>query len=172
MIRVRIYLLLMLAIFLHITILDRFRIFNSKPDIVFTLVIFSGLFLGPRIGLEVGIVSGFLRDLFTVGTFGLSAVIFGIAGYLVSKIGPKVYRELKLTQFVLVFTFYLLAASAHHALKFVVMTDSSLLRDCVPTYWEFFTGSFLPTSIYTSVISLPLFGVLMRYFGFEEHSLA
>jgi rod shape-determining protein MreD len=171
-IRPRLYLFSLIAVFLQLTLLNRFRVFDSEPDLLFILVIFSGLYFGGRLGLEVGVVSGLLKDLFTADAFGMSAVTFGAAGLAAAWLSPKIYRNSRLTQFFLVLVFYVVVAAGHFFLKSASGGSSAMIKGCYPSFPEFFAAAALPSGLYTSLASLLMLGWLVRRFGFEEYWFA
>ena len=59
-----------------------FNIAGVKPNLFIIFVLFIGLFLGKIYGTTIGIISGFLIDLFIGKRIGINALTLGIAGYL------------------------------------------------------------------------------------------
>ena len=48
---------MLLALLVNATVLDHFRIFGARPDLMIVCVTFFGLFLGRAAGLETGLVA-------------------------------------------------------------------------------------------------------------------
>ena len=59
-----------------------FNIAGVKPNLFIVFVLFLGLFLGKIYGTTIGVISGFLIDLFIGKRLGINAIVLGIAGYL------------------------------------------------------------------------------------------
>jgi rod shape-determining protein MreD len=160
--RPRIYLILGAAVFVHLTALVRIRIFNSAPDLVLMCVIFFGIFLGPRMGLEAGLVGGLLTDIFSFGAFGMNALISGITGFLAGAFSAKVFKESSMIQFLAVFLFESVSMALHFA---AAASAAGLLH--IP-FHVYLANSVLPSAVYTAAVSLVAFPVLIRAFGLER----
>ena len=156
--------LLAIATALHLTILDHFRILGCKPDIIFSLVIFFGLFGGPRRGLAAGFTAGLLNDIYSSGRFGSHILIFSLIGFIMGRIAPRFYRESRFAQFTLTAGSYILAASLYYLFMLVASGTSALDMDSMSPYLDFFANSIIPGSIYTGLVSAVLFRPLMEWF--------
>lgn len=164
--RFQIYSILTLAIFLHLTVLDHIEIFGVKPDLIIILVIFFGLFLGRGLGVEFGLVAGLSKDLFALDFFGINAFIFAITGFLAGVLGAKFSRESKRTQILLVISLTVFSMTAHFILVSIFSKWINL------GFGEYFTASVLPTSVYTALVSIPIFFKLTKTYnprGSEEY---
>jgi rod shape-determining protein MreD len=80
---VTILLSLFIAVFLQVTVLNFFQIYGYKPDLVLILIIFYAFLKDQMEGAFWGFVGGLLKDVATGGSFGLNALSFMAAGYLV-----------------------------------------------------------------------------------------
>ncbi|MFC1577321.1 rod shape-determining protein MreD [Candidatus Omnitrophota bacterium] len=158
-----------LGLALHMTVLGHVKVFGAKPDIMLLLVVFFGLFGAKGMGLEAGIVSGVLRDVFSSGPFGVNTVILAGLGFLTEVIGPRVYRESGAAQFSLTFSMYFLYSAAYHIFGSAVSRPLSLLGGTVPGPAGAFAASVFSGALYTSVAALFIFRWLTRYFGLEEY---
>ena len=164
--RSNIYFILLLALLLQITALDHLRIFGAKPDLVLIAVIFFGFFLGQGAGLETGIVSGAACDMLGLDFFGMNMFVFAIIGLLAGAISTKVFKESARTQGSVVLFLTAVAAILHFVL--VQMFSASLSLG----FAEYLVGSVLPVSIYTSLVSIPIFLRLINIYdlrGAEEY---
>ena len=162
--RFRIYGLLFLAFIIHLTILGRVRIFGAEPDIMLSCVLFFGIFLGPRFGLETGIAAGLLKDIYSFDIFGANTLIFAITGLLAGAVRTKFFKESKITQALLVLIFSIFAMTAH----FIVAL--SVTRRLSVSMAEYIFSSVIPSSIYTSAVSVPIFLNFINLFGLKEDS--
>lgn len=151
---------------MQITVLDRFRIFGAKPDLALVAVIFFGFFLGQEAGLETGIVAGAACDVFGLDFFGINMFVFAIVGFLAGAISTKVFKESARTQASVVF--FLTAAAAILHFTLVKIFSASLGF----SFAEYLFRSVLPASLYTSIVSIPVFPRLMNMYdlrGAEEY---
>ena len=164
--RLRIYFILAIALALQLTVLDYLRIFGAQPDIMLIPVIFFGLFLGKGMGLEAGFVTGLAKDLFTIDFFGINASIFALTGYLAGVLGTKLSRESKKTQALLTILFTVISMTLHFILA------SVFLKRINVNFGEYLAASIIPTSIYTTLLSIPIYVKLQDAFdirGSEEY---
>ena len=99
------------------------------PDVLLIAVVYFALFYGVKTGLEAGLAVGFLKDLFTLGPFGLHMMIFGLAGFIVGAISEKVYRENILVQFIIVFIsgYFTSRFNLYHALYTAVIAPPLIM---------------------------------------------
>lgn len=160
--RFQIYLVLLIALFLHLGPLDYIKIFGVKPDALLMSVIFFGLFLGGTAGLETGIVAGALKDLFAFDFLGINTFVLGIAGLTVGSLNTKFSRDSKIAEMILVFTFAVFSMSLHFILV------SIFLKNIALSYPEYLTISILPAAIYTSLVSIPIFAKLIEIYNLKE----
>ncbi len=160
--RFHIYLMIILALLIHLTVLNRIRVFGSAPDLGLVLVIFFGLFLGEGAGLESGLVSGFLRDIFALDYFGINTCLMGIVGLMAGLLANKFAKDTRVTQLTLVFYFTMLSMMTHFAVF------ASFSRMVNLGFIEYLTSSAVPSSIYTSVVSVPIISRLVAIYGLKE----
>lgn len=162
--RMYIYSLLFLAFIIHLTVLTRVRIFRAEPDIMLSCVLFFGLFLGPRFGLETGIAAGLLKDIYSFDIFGTNTFVFALTGLLAGAVRGKFFRESKITQALLVFIFSMFAMITHFIIAML------LTRRLSVSMAEYIFSSAIPSSVYTSAVSVPIFLNLINVFGLKEDS--
>jgi len=93
---------LVLGLF-QITFLENFKVFGVKPDLLLLTVVIAGLFWETRAAVIFGIAIGILKDIFSLNTFGLDILLFGLWAFLTVKISRKVSIEDNLTRGLLVF---------------------------------------------------------------------
>lgn len=160
--RLKMYALLIAALFLQVTALNHLKLFGSKPDVVLLSVIFFGLFSGEGAGLESGIIAGLLKDLFSLDFFFINTFILAVIGLLSGMMGGKFSKESAGTQFVLVLSFSFFSMSLHFILA-SVFSRAVILR-----FSEYLTASVLPASIYTAAISIPVYSKLTDIYELKE----
>ena len=141
------------------TLLERLRVFGARPDLVFSLVVFFGLFAERHLALEAGIFSGLVRDIFSSGRFGLNLVILSSLAAALNIIAPRLYRESKFAQIVTAFFSYILSASAYCLAS---ATFGGLSYGMV---------SIIPDAVYTTAVSLVISQNLMEHFRVADRLL-
>lgn len=160
--RSQIYLVMILALFIHLTMLDHIKVFGARPDLILIAVVFFGLFSGPERGLEAGVLGGLLCDIFSLDFFGINALVLGIAGFVAGALSTAVFKESKKTQGLVVFFFTIFSMWLHF------MLVSFLSRTFNLTFSEYFLRSVLPSSLYTAIVAIPIFVKLIDLFGLKE----
>lgn len=159
--RAAIYFTLLAAFIIEGSVLNHIRIFGAAPDLVLIIVIFFGSFLGGAAGLEAGIFAGILRDIFAFDFFGINMFVLGITGLVVGGLNTKFSRDSQLTQVILVFLFTVFSLLMHFGIVSMFSSFTSL------GLGEYFMISVLPVSIYTTLISIPVFSQLIRIFNLK-----
>ena len=98
------FLLLILILgLLQVTILDHFRLFNVRPDLLLLCVVIAALSFDLRSALIFGIFAGLLKDCFSANTFGLNTLLFCLWSILLSRIARLVILDDELFQAATVF---------------------------------------------------------------------
>jgi rod shape-determining protein MreD len=155
------YLVLGLLFFLQLTLSGFLRLFGASPDLGCLFVVFVAIFFGWETAAEAGLVFGLLKDMYSLDTFGVNAVSLSITGIVCGALGPKIFRESRTTQSLVVFFFTLLYLFIHYSI-------SSPATAGYISLGEYTLLSFFPVALYTSVISLIVFPPFMEWFGLKE----
>ena len=101
--RYSLYIILIAAFLIQLLFLDHIKIAGVKPDLLILSVAFFAIFFGPGIGTEAGFVSGLFKDTYSLDIFGVNIVLLSLTGLIAGMLSPKLFRESKLTQGLLVF---------------------------------------------------------------------
>lgn len=149
--RLRAYAILILAVLIRVTILGHFRIFGAEPDIVMIFVTFFGFFLGSGAGLEAGIVSGLMTDVYSLDYFGINMLVYSAAGLLAGALKSSFAGESRRTQGLAVFTCTVFSL----CLRFMIV--SSLSGAVSLRFGEYLGACMIPAGIYTALVSIPVF---------------
>lgn len=152
------YITLLAAFIIEVTVLHYIRIWGAVPDLTLAAVVFFGLFMGGSRGLEAGIFAGILKDIFSLDFFGINMFILGVTGLVVGGLNTKFSRDSQATQGLLVFLFTVFSMLIH----FGIVSIFSRFMNLGPG--EYIMTSVLPVSIYTAAVAVPLFGQLTRIF--------
>lgn len=92
--RIRVGVILLLALLLQTTIVPDVRILGVCADVMLLCTACAGLVGGPEMGAIVGFAAGLLADLFLTATpLGLTALVFSLIGYSVGSIRRSVLQE-------------------------------------------------------------------------------
>lgn len=153
---------MLLALLVNATVLDHFRIFGARPDLMIVCVTFFGLFLGRAAGLETGLVAGLLTDIFSLDYFGINLFVYGATGFLAGALKTSFVKESKRTQALTVFLCTAFSMCLHFSLA------SAFSRSIGFGFLEYLTTCVMPAGVFTSVISVPIFMKLSEMYNLRE----
>jgi len=94
--------LIFICFLLEITFLHAFEIHGVHPDLVLIALIISSLTLDLRWALALGIFSGFLQDILSIGPVNLNTPLYLLVSFLVFKLSRKVSLDSFLLRLALV----------------------------------------------------------------------
>lgn len=160
--RVRIYATLAIALMLQMTLFNNLKILGARPDLTLIAVIFFGLFLGGGAGLEAGLIAGFVKDVFAMDFFWINTFVLALSGLLAGTLGAKFSRDSKSGQLVLTFSFTAFSMTLHYVLA------SFFLKSLTLGFGEYLASSIMPTGVYTSLLSVPIFSKFIDMYGLKE----
>jgi rod shape-determining protein MreD len=83
---------LLAAVVLHTAVLPQLRPMDVGADGLLLVAICAGLAGGARTGAWVGFGTGLLADCFLVTPFGLSALAYGLVGWVVGSLAGRLLR--------------------------------------------------------------------------------
>jgi rod shape-determining protein MreD len=79
----RLLLLVITISVLHVSLLSRIVIFDTRPNTFLLLGIVGAVWLGARSGAMLGFFAGLFADIFGYGELGVWAMIIGLVGFIV-----------------------------------------------------------------------------------------
>jgi rod shape-determining protein MreD len=91
-----------LAMF-QVTILDYFKIFSVKPDLLLISAVICALFFKFRLALLLGVFAGILKDIFGGYNFGVNTLLFTLWTFLVIKLSKKISLDNNFIRMLLIF---------------------------------------------------------------------
>ena len=156
--------LLTAAFLAQLLFLDHIKIASVKPDLLVLLVVFFAVFFGPGTGAEAGFVSGLFKDAYSLDIFGVNAVLLSLVGLIAGGLSPKLFKESKLTQALLVFASSVLCMIIHY------FVSSLILKITYVTLPEYLYGLILPSSFYTAMLSFLIFPALIDRYRLKENA--
>jgi len=162
--RYSLYIMLTVAFLIQLLFIDRLNIEGAKPDLLVLLVVFFAIFFGPGTGAEAGFVSGLFKDIYSLDIFGVNIVLLSLIGLIAGGLSPKLFKESRLTQGLLVFAFSVLYMIIHYFISLFV------LRITYITLPEYLYGLILPSSFYTAMASIIIFPVLINKYRLKENA--
>lgn len=157
--RLKIYTVILVLFFLEAVFFSRFRIRGASPGLLLIAVIFFGFHFGTTRGAEAGLITGLLKDIFSLTNFGVNTFSFLLVGALAGYLRKKLARENFITEF-------FISASAVYLTSGVSFLDLSCLARGAELagFWVIIFYK----SLYTGLAALPLFFALRRIFTPKE----
>ena len=90
--RIKLALLILVAVVLQTTLLTHFDIFDAAPGLCMLCVLAVAFEDGPESGALFGFAMGIVLDLFLITPLGLSALSFALTGYAVGAFQSSIVR--------------------------------------------------------------------------------
>ena len=153
------YAVIFLLFYLEIAVFDKLRIFGVRPELLLIATFFFGFHFGILRGMEAGIVSGLLKDIFSLSSFGINTFSFLLMGFVSGFLKNKLVRENFITQFFLA-ALSVLVISVVYFLYLNQIVKSAISRE----FWK----ASLYKGLYTGCMAPFLFFILTRIFGPKE----
>lgn len=91
--RVRIPLVVVLALVFHLTLFHEIRVAGAQPDGMLLIAIAAGIVGGSESGAIVGFLAGAAADLFLLAPFGLSSLAYCLVGFGVGSVQSAILRS-------------------------------------------------------------------------------
>lgn len=154
----RLFFLLSITILgiLQLTILDKFKIFNIRPDLLLISVGLAGLSFNLKWTLVFAVFAALFKDIFGVNTFGINTLLFPLWGFLIVRLSREISLE-------------------HSFMRMVLMLIVAFLHNIISGAIFIYLGSFIPlgiflriacvSSLYTAVIALLAFRIFNPLFN-------
>lgn len=120
---------------LQVTLLDCFKVFGVKPDLLLIAVFIAVLSLAIKPALSVGLLAGIFKDAFSLTPPGVSTILFPIWVFLIANLCREVSIDDNLTRLLLFF---------------VVVLLNNIISGLVLIY----SGVFLPLGIFLRITLL------------------
>ncbi|MFC1576240.1 rod shape-determining protein MreD [Candidatus Omnitrophota bacterium] len=157
--RLKIYVVILVLFFAEVVLFGNLRIFGARPSLLLITTLFFGFNFGMARGAEVGLVSGVLTDMLSIGSFGINTFSFLLAGSLSGYLKDKLFRDNFVTQFFLSnVSIYLIAGVYFLYFDKILKTDPG----------AGFLRLSLAKGLYTGLLAPILFFILTMIFRARE----
>lgn len=136
---------------LQVSLLDYFKIFNVKPDLLLISAIIASLAFKFHWAVFLSIFAGLFKDAFSTGIFGINTLLFSLWCFLIAKVTRKLSLEDDIMRIALIF----LVALFHH-----IIMGLLFLYLGKPIALGIFMRIITIESIYTAAVSPLVFKML------------
>ncbi|MDD5432210.1 MAG: rod shape-determining protein MreD [Candidatus Omnitrophica bacterium] len=135
---------------LQVTLLDGFKVFNVKPDLLLISVVFAGLFFELKWAFLFSIIAGLFKDIFGTTSIGINVLLFPTWSFLIAQLKRQVSFE---------------DSFMRMALLFVVCFLQNLITGLALGFFGEFTplGVFLKILFISSIYTALLLPVISRF---------
>ena len=137
-------------------LLPHISIQGVHPDLFIIFLIYHYLNSDSKQTFHASLAIGLTKDIFSVGPFGLTTVIFVILGYLISMIKTNIYKKHLLTQIMVTLIISIIYNLFYLFISSALLTSTDLLV----MVWK------CPIiAVYNSIIALPAFWLFNRIYS-------
>lgn len=84
------FIIVNIAALLQTTVLNSFKIFNVKPDIILISIVLGSLSFELSWAIGFSIFAGILKDVFSLNAFGINTILFPIWSFLIIRLSKKI----------------------------------------------------------------------------------
>jgi rod shape-determining protein MreD len=147
---------LLFAAVVQISIAAWIEVGEGRPDVVLVLLVAIALLRGPTFGAVAGFWAGLILDVASLGTVGLTSLLFTVAGYASGRFGEVTTRSSAHPPLIAVALASLGVACGSAVLHFMLGESISAS--------EFFVGVLLPGLALNMLLAYPVYGLTRRLF--------
>ncbi|MBL7155578.1 MAG: rod shape-determining protein MreD [Candidatus Omnitrophica bacterium] len=157
--RIKIYATLFMLLVIEIAVFKNLAIFGTRPELLLIFTVFFGFHFGIARGMEAGLVSGILKDVFSITGFGINIFSFIAIGFLAGFLKNKLIKENFITQF----TFSMLSVLILSSVYFLYLAE--IVKNDIGTgFWKVV----LYKGLYTAIFAPFLFFIFTLVFSPKE----
>lgn len=157
-------LVVFLAAMLQTVIVSSLVIGGGAPDFLLVVVVALGLVRGAIPGAVFGFTGGFLVDLVTLDTMGITSLVLTLAGFWAGRYGETTGRDRRFAPVIAVGTITLVAGLFGYVLHYM-LGEELVARHALVT-------ALMPAFVLNLVLALPLHAVVRRMVGEGERAEA
>lgn len=94
--------ILIFAVF-EAAILDYFKIFGAKPNLMLITVVIASLFFELKWAIAFSIFAGALKDIFSITAFGINTLLFPLWSFLIMELSKRICLDNNFVRVALIF---------------------------------------------------------------------
>jgi rod shape-determining protein MreD len=148
--------LLLAAVLVQVSIVSWIEVAEGHANLVLVLLVALALLRGPVFGAVAGFWAGFVLDMATFETLGLTSLLFTLTGYWAGRFGDVTTRSSPHPPLIAVGLATVGVALGSAVLHFMLGFSLS------PS--EFFLGVLLPSLALNMLLAYPVYGLCRRAF--------
>ncbi len=128
------FIIFVIGIF-QVTLLDFFKIFNVKPDLLLISAVIASLVFKFKWALFFSIFAGIFKDVFVVSTFGINTLLFCLWSFLILKLTKEIPIDNNFIRLILIFII-------------------AFLHNIISGLFLFYSGKPIPLGIFLRTVSI------------------
>ncbi|MGR3318712.1 MAG: rod shape-determining protein MreD [Candidatus Anammoxibacter sp.] len=136
------------------TLIPHLAVYGVTPDIYLIFAVFFSLNADIKQGSFVNWINGIAKDVFSLVSFGLSAFLFVLIGYIIGRSKEFLFKEHPLTQVLI--TFFVALFYGLGCLVFMLISSENVKLAVI-------TQKVLCSAIYSAIIAPLLFAVFKKF---------
>ena len=145
------------AAMLQVVIVSSLVVAGGAPDLLLVVVVALGLLRGSIPGAALGFVGGLVVDVVTLGTLGVTSLIFTLAGFWAGRYAETSGRDRRLAPIIAVGTITILASAFGYVLYFL-LDEEVVARQALVT-------ALAPAFVLNLLLALPVYALVRRMVG-------
>jgi len=120
---------------LQVTVLNYFKIFGVKPDLLLITVVIAGLFFEFKWAFVLSVFAGLFKDVFGANIFGINTLLFPLWSFLIVRLNKEITIDYNFIRIILVFIV-------------------SLLHNTITGLILIYSGNLIPLGLFLRIVSL------------------
>jgi rod shape-determining protein MreD len=120
---------------LQTTVLDFFRVFGVKPDLLLISVVIGSLVFGFKRAFILSVFAGVFKDALGVNIFGINTLLFPLWSFLIARLNREITIDYNLVRI---------------ALAFII----SLIHNTITGLILIYSGSVIPPGLFLRIVFL------------------
>lgn len=141
---------------LQSTVFQHIAILGVVPNTALIIIVSIALIKGEKIGGIIGLLIGFLQDVFFSVTLGANAFVYFFIGYCIGKAEQKVYKE----SVIIPIAFTAVSTVAYYLLYYIIMY---FLAQKI-SFSFMFRNMGIKELIYNCVLVMPIYKWFLKIF--------
>ena len=132
-----------------------FNLAGVKPNLFVVLVLTIGLFAGKGTGITFGVIFGFVLDLLTGKSIGISAIMLGITGFVGGYLGKNFSKDSRITMITII-------ATTTFIFEIGTIILNLFINQTHIRFW-YLIKTLLIEVIYNSIITIIIYPLIIKF---------
>lgn len=120
---------------LQVTLLNYFKFFGVKPDLILVSVVFFSLFFEIKWAVFFTVAAGILKDIFSAGAFGINTILLPLWAILIIRLAKEISID-------------------NHYICALLIFISVMVNGIIIRLVSLYLGNFIPFGIFLKIVFL------------------